>query len=126
VKSTVKIKFLDYSMLIIYSMRPISREGVLDALYFRRSETLNLRLSLLLISVHLLAACSSQQVGSTVYGALGANECKEKTGGLACDLDERSTNERLINGSPDQHSTEALISQAEKIRKDNDKLTDSE
>lgn len=68
--------------------------------------------------VLIVTGCSTQQLGSAAYGSLGASECKEKTGGMACDLDERSIDERLINGSPDQHSTEALAKQAEKIRKE--------
>lgn len=77
--------------------------------------------SVLIITMSLLAACSSQQLGSAVAGSLGASECKEKTGGLACDLDERSTDERLINGALDLHSTEALAKSAKKVREANEK-----
>lgn len=65
----------------------------------------------------IVTGCSANQVGSAAYGGLGATECKEKTGGMACDLDERSIDGRLITGAPDEHSTEALAKQAEKIRK---------
>lgn len=70
----------------------------------------------LLFSTYLIVGCSSQQLGSAAYNSLGSSECKEKTGGQACDLDERSIDERLINGAPDQYSTEALAKQAEKER----------
>ena len=80
-----------------------------------------MRLSLALSSAVMVGACSTQQLGSAAYGSLGASECQEKTGGLACDLDERTIDERLINGSPDEQSSEALAKQAEKIRAKNAK-----
>jgi len=81
-----------------------------------------MRLCLTFSCIVWLAACSTQQLGSAAYGSLGANECKEKTGGLACDLDERTIDERLNTGAADEQSTEALAKQAEKIRAKNTAL----
>lgn len=83
---------------------------------------MKMRLCLLFSCAVLVAACSTQELGSAAYGSLGANECKEKTGGLACDLDERTTDERLNTGAPDEQSSEALAKQAEKIRAKNAEL----
>lgn len=71
----------------------------------------------LLFLTSLAVGCSSQQLGSAAYGSFEARECKNKTSSPACDLDERSMNQRLINGAPDQHSTQALLKQLEKQHK---------
>ena len=36
---------------------------------------------------------------------------------MACDLDKRRVDEHIINGAPDEHSSEALAKQARKTRK---------
>lgn len=83
------------------------------------------RFFVLCFCVALVSGCSSQQLGSAAYGSLEASECKEKTGGQACDLDERTIDERLINGAPDQDSTDALVRQAEKVKKESLKRDES-
>ena len=82
---------------------------------------MNLKLFVAVIILLSVTACTTEQLTRTAYSSLGASECKEKTGGLSCDLDERTIDERLMNGAPGALSNEKMKQEVNKINRKNDK-----
>ncbi len=65
-----------------------------------------------------LCACSFEQLGNTAYEGTAGRECLKKTGGLSCNLDSRTADQKMIVAGPDETSNEALQRQAEQIHRD--------
>lgn len=80
---------------------------------------MNFKLLVAVIFIPLLSACTAQQVGDVAYSSLGSKECYDETGGQACNLDERTPDQKMMNGSPESLSNEDMEREADKIHKKN-------
>jgi hypothetical protein len=77
------------------------------------------RALLVTISIYALAACTTEQAKQAAYSSLESKECHDKTGGQSCDLDERTTDQKLMNGAPGALTNEEMEKEALKIHKKN-------
>lgn len=77
------------------------------------------RILLVTISIYALSACTIEQAKNVAYSSLQSKECHDKTGGQSCDLDERTTDQKLLNGAPGALTNEEMEKEANKIHKKN-------
>jgi hypothetical protein len=72
------------------------------------------KLTITAFTLVLITGCTYEELGNAAYGSLGSTECQETTGGQGCDLDMRTTDERLMNGGTSGLSNDELEKQAQK------------
>lgn len=72
------------------------------------------KLSVTALTLVLITGCTYEELGNAAYGSLGSTECQETTGGQGCDLDMRTTDERLMTGGTSGLSNDELEKEAQK------------
>jgi hypothetical protein len=79
-----------------------------------QEESMISKLTITAFTLVLITGCTYEELGNAAYGSLGSTECQKTTGGQGCDLDMRSTDERLMTGGTSGLSNDELEKEAQK------------